>query len=88
MLPRAVGQPSPDDLLLEERELGRAARGGAGPQAPLALVPVCGDPAADRPRLDIEELGDLLGGIPLQDALDGKKSSAFEFRRGACVSHT
>jgi hypothetical protein len=88
MLPRAVGQPPPDDLLLEERQLGRAARGGVGPQAPLALPPGCGDPAADRPGIDAEDLGDLLGGIPLQDAWDGKQSAAFEFRRGSCVSQT
>ena len=33
------------------------------------------------------ELSDLLGGVPFEEAADGKESSMFQFLRGALVSH-
>ena len=33
------------------------------------------------------ELSNLLGGVPFEEAADGKESSMFQFLRGALVSH-
>jgi hypothetical protein len=46
-----------------------------------------GDPTTDRPRIDTEELGHLLGGVSLLDALDGQRATAFKFRGRPDVSH-
>jgi hypothetical protein len=43
--------------------------------------------AAPRALSGEAELSDLLGGVPFEEAADGKESSMFQFLRGALVSH-
>src|SRR5512135_2735198 len=80
VLRRLVGQPSSDDLLLGSRQLGWPARCRAGVQTWPTLLPVCGDPPPDGPGVDAEELGDFLGGVPFQDALNGEAAAMFQVR--------
>jgi hypothetical protein len=74
-----VGQPSADDLLLGGRQLALPPGGGAGEQAVLAALPGRGDPTPDRAGVDAEELGNFLGGVTLQEALDGEEAAMFQF---------
>jgi hypothetical protein len=48
---------------------------------------MCDDPATDRTGVDIEELGDLRGGVPFQDPLYREEAAMFQLRRWAFVSH-
>jgi len=53
----------------------RPARRRPGDQARPARLAIRGDPTPYRAGIDVEELGDLLGRVPLQDALDGEKAT-------------
>jgi hypothetical protein len=46
-----------------------------------------GDPPPHGAGIDAEELGDLLGRVPLLDALDGQEAAMFQFRWCAMISH-
>src|SRR3954468_20753544 len=87
MLGRAVGQPPTDDLFLDPRQLGRPSGGEAAEQARLAFAPVRADPTSDRSGVDVEELGDLLGGVSFEDPLDGELAAMLQLRWWAFVSH-
>ena len=84
---RLVCQPPADELLLGAGQLRRPARRRPGDQTRPTRLSIRGDPAPHRAGIDAEELGDLLGRVPLQDALDGKEATMFQFRRRALVSH-
>ena len=81
--PCSVGfsQPTEDDLLLGSRQLGGTARDGAGAQPLCAGSPEAGEPTPNRSRIDVEGLGDLLGGGSFEDAADGEGSSMVQFLR-------
>ena len=84
---RAVGQPAQGDLLLGEGQLGRSARGGSGEQSPLVLLRDTRRPNDGPTGIDAEELGDLLGGVSFEDALDGQQATMFKFLgRALCLS--
>jgi hypothetical protein len=87
MLPRAVGQPPPGDLLLGGGQLGWAAWDGPGEQKLSSAFSIRGDPTADRPGIDPKELGNLLDGISIQDSLDGQQATVLMFFGRASASH-
>jgi hypothetical protein len=68
-------------------QLGRATWDGPGDQALFSSFSIRGDPAADRTRIDPEELGDFLGGISLQNSLDSQEATVFMFLGRSFVSH-
>jgi hypothetical protein len=96
-LHRSVANPCSVGLSANHREMifswvyvnlgGRPAAGRAE-QARAARLAVGGDPAPHRAGIDVEELGDVLGRVPRQDALNGQEAAMFQFRRCAFVSHT
>ena len=88
VLRRLVGHPPADDLLLGDRQLGRPSRRGAGEETLPTLLPVRGDPTPHRAGVDPEELGNLPGGVPIEDPLHGAESAVFQLRWRSFVSHT
>jgi hypothetical protein len=82
-----VGQPAQGDLFLGGGEFGRPT--GRGPRRQPGRPPAGegGDPPADAARVNAEEVGNLLGGIPLADALNGEAPPTLQFRRCALGSH-
>jgi hypothetical protein len=46
-----------------------------------------GEPAANTAGVDAEEIGDLLRGVDVVDALDGETTAVFQDFGGACGSH-
>jgi hypothetical protein len=87
LLPRALGQPPADDLLLGGGQSGRPARDGAGEEALCPSFSMRGDPTTDRTRSDREGLGNLLDGVSREDSLDGRQAAAFMCFGRTSVSH-
>jgi len=83
----ALVQPTPDDLLLVRSQLPWPTWNRPGDESRLASVPERGHPAPHGRRIDPEEIGDLLGRVPLDDALHGETTPVFQFVRCALGSH-
>jgi hypothetical protein len=81
MLGGVVRQPTPHDLLLGRREFGRSPRHGPRRQANDPLRAETSQPAADAAGIDAEEVGDLLAGVSLAEALNGQKPPTLQFSR-------
>ena len=71
VLGRLVGQPSADDLLLGMGQLGRPTHRWPSNQTLFTNLPELSDPSPHRAGIATEEVGDFLGRVPLQNALDG-----------------
>lgn len=87
VLRRVLAQPAADDLLLRTGQLGRAARYGPRPEPVGALLGELGEPTPDRPGRDVEELGNLVGGVSFEMPSDGELAAMFQFRGCAFGSH-
>src|SRR4029077_16844132 len=84
---RALGEPAEGDLLMDRGELAGPARYRLGDESGVASVVEGGQPAPHRGGIDLEEVGDFLGRIPLGDALDREPPSVLQLVSGASSSH-
>ena len=86
-LHRAAGQPAVDGLDLRPIQLRRTPRAGAGPERLRPAPAHRRQPAADRPRIDPEGLGDLGGRIAFVHATHGQASPPLQLGRISGCSH-
>src|SRR5205823_588264 len=75
-------------LLLRGRELGRAAQDWPSRQPRGAMLSETGQPTPDRPGGDVEELGDLVGGISFEKPSDGELAPMIQLLGCAFGSRT
>jgi hypothetical protein len=84
---RALVQPTPDDLLMGGGEFPRPAWNWSGDESVFASVPEGGDPAPDGRGIDPQEIGDLLGRVPLETASHRETTPVLQLVRCAFGSH-
>jgi hypothetical protein len=64
--------PTEHPVNLTQREFGRSARHRQGLQSGLPGLPKAGQPAVNRPRLHLQKVSHLLGGVALQESSYGQ----------------
>lgn len=87
MLQGALGQPTPDDLLLSVVEVRWSSQCRFGFQAALPFGLVGRYPSSDRSRRDFQNLRDLIDGMATVNAAEGQQATPFKFCRTARGSH-
>lgn len=83
-----VRQPTQDDLLLSPRQFRRPATDSPRYESSLTLVAKGRNPATHAGGIDAQEIRHLLGGIPVDNALNGQSPSSLQFDRCPFWSHT
>lgn len=80
---RALVQPTPDDLLVGGGGFPRPAWNWSGDESVFASVAEGGDPAPDGRGIDPQEIGALLGRVPLANALHRETTPVLQLVRCA-----
>jgi hypothetical protein len=85
-----IGQPAQRDFLLGGGKFGRSAWSTAWPgsQAVGAVAAEGSQPAPDAARRDAKEIGNLLGRVSFDNALNSELSKVLEFNGCTFGSHT
>lgn len=79
MLGRALDQPSAYDLLLGSGQFRWPSGHGSCRQTGQPLPPEGRDPTANAAGIDAEKLGDLRGGVAVENTCDGETPTVLKF---------